>query len=126
MKLLLIALGGAAGALLRYALSGWVQRLGGISFPLGTLAVNVAGCALIGFLGGVFAGPTMIREEHRLALLIGLLGAFTTFSTFGWETFQLVNDGQLGRATANIVLSNGLCLLAVWLGYRITERVLGV
>jgi CrcB protein len=126
VKLLLIAGGGALGALLRYGLSGWAQRLTDSTFPVGTLLVNVCGCLLIGILGGIFAGPTLVREEHRVALLIGVLGAFTTFSTFGWETFQLANDGELGRASMNIALSNGLGLAAVWIGYRLTERVLGL
>ena len=88
--------------------------------------VNVLGCFLIGLLGAAFAGPIIVREELRLALLIGLLGGFTTYSTFGWETFSLLNDGQKWPAVANIVLSTGFGVGAVWLGYRLVERWHGV
>lgn len=125
-KLLLIAAGGAAGAVLRYLVAGWGQSLTAGSFPLGTLLVNVAGCFLIGLLGAMFAGPIVVREEYRLAVLIGLLGGFTTYSTFGWETFSLLNDGQRWAAIVNVVLSTGLGLAAVWIGYRLAERWQGV
>lgn len=125
-KLVMIAAGGAVGALLRYAVSGWAQRIASGSFPTGTLFVNLLGCFLIGFLGAFFAGPHLIRDEYRVALLVGLLGAFTTFSTFGWETFTLANGGQLGLAVVNIALSNGAGLVAVWFGYRMSEQWFGV
>ena len=125
-KFVLIAAGGAVGALLRYAISGWAQRIASGSFPTGTLFVNLLGCFLIGFLGAFFAGPHLIRDEYRVALLVGLLGAFTTFSTFGWESFALANGGQLGLAVVNIVLSNGAGLVAVWFGYRMSEQWFGV
>lgn len=73
-KLFLIAAGGGFGAVARYLLSGWMQRLGGGVFPLGTLTVNVCGCLLIGVLSAFFAGPQLVREEYRVALLVGLLG----------------------------------------------------
>ena len=125
-KLLMIMAGGSVGALLRYAASGVAQKLAGGSFPLGTLAVNVIGCLLMGFAGAIFAGPHLIREEYRMALLVGGLGAFTTFSTFSFETFTLADRGQLQLAVANILLSNGLGLAAVWFGYRISEKWFGV
>ncbi len=87
--------------------------------------VNVLGCIAIGGLGAWLAGPTLVRPEHRAALLIGLLGAFTTFSTFGWETFELMNDGQFTRAGVNVLMSNGLGLAGVWLGYRLAEQWVG-
>jgi CrcB protein len=126
LKLTLIAAGGAAGALLRYAVAGVVQPLAQSAFPAGTLAVNVAGCFAIGFLGALFAGPVLVREEYRAGILIGILGAFTTFSTFGWESFALANDGQIGAAATNLVLSNALGLTAVWIGYRLGESWFGV
>ncbi len=125
LKILLIALGGAAGALLRYTLVGWIQRLTDTVFPIGTLVINVLGCFVIGVLGAYFAGPHLVREEYRAAVLIGLLGAFTTFSTYGWETFELVNDRQFAWAGLNLLLGNGLGLAGVWLGYRITEHWVG-
>lgn len=125
-KLILIMAGGSVGALLRYLLAGFAQRLANGSFPLGTLVVNVVGCLLMGLAGAVFAGPHLIREEYRMALLVGFLGAFTTFSTFGAETFSLANAGQFRLAAANVLLSNGLCLVAVWFGYRMSEKWFGV
>jgi CrcB protein len=125
-KWLLIAAGGAFGSVLRYAVQGWVQRATNGSFPAGTLAVNVLGCILIGFLTALFTGPFLIREEYRVGLSVGILGGFTTFSTFGLETFTLMNAGQFGWASLNIILSCGLGLFAVWLGYRVGEYWYGV
>ena len=96
------------------------------NFPVGTLLVNVSGCLAIGFVSGLFAGPVLIREELRIGLTIGLLGGFTTFSTFGLESFLLVNDGQRLAAAANVVLSCLLGILAVIVGYRVAERLFGV
>ena len=126
VKLLLIAAGGAVGSLLRYLVSGWGQSLIGGWFPLGTLIVNVSGCLVIGALGGFFAGPQLVREEYRVALLVGVLGAYTTFSNFGWETFTLARDGELRLVLANLLLNNLLGLVAVWFGYRIAEKWFGV
>jgi fluoride exporter len=124
-KLALIALGGALGSVMRYLFAGALQSLAGERFPVGTLGVNVLGCFLFGFLGFALAGPVLIREEYRLAILIGIIGGFTTFSTFGWETLALVNDGQAWRAGWNIVLTNTAALVAVWLGYRLAVRLYG-
>jgi len=125
-KLLLIAVGGAFGSVLRYVLAGWVQRLGSGSFPVGTLVVNVSGCLAIGLLGMVLTGPWLIREEYRVAILVGILGGYTTFSTFGRETYLLVADGQWGPAIMNVALSNGLGLFAVWFGHRMGQKLFGV
>lgn len=124
-KLLMIAGGGAIGAVSRYYLAGWTQSLARGTFPVGTLAVNVLGCLLIGMLGAFFGGPHLVRQEYRLLLMIGLLGGFTTFSTFGLETVALINEGQFTQAGLNVLLSNGLGLLAVLLGYRTTQWMLG-
>ena len=126
MKWVLIAAGGAFGSVLRYAIQGWVQRLTSGSFPVGTLAVNVSGCMLIGFIAAALTGPILVREEYRIGLTVGILGGFTTFSAFGLETFNLANDGQLRLALANVVLSCGLGFLSVWGGYRLAERWFGV
>lgn len=125
-KWLFIALGGAAGSCLRYAMQGVVQRWAGGPFPAGTLAVNVVGCALIGFLAAAFAGAWPVREEVRLGLVVGVLGGFTTFSAFGWETFALGRDGDMRLAIANVAASCALGLAAVWLGFRLGQRLLGV
>jgi fluoride exporter len=124
-KLLFIATGGACGSLLRYACAGWVQRASGGLFPLGTFAVNILGCLGIGFVGMALSGPVLVREEYRLALLVGLFGGFTTFSSFGWETFGLMNDGQWWRAAVNVLASNTVGVLCVWLGYRVAEWFYG-
>jgi CrcB protein len=125
-QLLLIAAGGALGAVARFLVAGWGQRLIDGPFPLGTLLVNLVGCVLIGFLATALSGPILLREELRLALLVGLLGGFTTFSSFGYETLALLQDGQVRAAALNVVLNNGLGLLAVWGGVRIALRWPGV
>jgi fluoride exporter len=124
-RIALIFLGGGAGSVLRYALAGWTHRLVNGSFPFGTLAVNLLGCALIGLLAGLFTGPWLIREDYRIAILVGLLGGFTTFSSFAWESITLTNSGQWGLALLNVVLSNTLGLTAAWIGSRIVTVVYG-
>ena len=126
LKVLFIFLGSGAGGVLRYAVSGWTQRLANGAFPIGTLIVNVTGCLLIGFLTAALSGRMLMREEYRVAVLIGLLGGYTTFSTFGLETFTFLNDGQAWRALLNIAASVVLGLAAVWIGYRLAENWLGV
>ncbi len=121
IKLLMIAAGGAVGATARYALSGLCQPSGS-SFPIGTLAVNVVGCLGMGLAMAFFAGPQLVREEMRVALLIGVLGGFTTFSTFAWETYA----GSRWNGLANVLLSNVLGLTAVWIGYRVGQKLFGV
>lgn len=74
----------------------------------------------------MFAGQQVIRDEHRVLLMVGVLGGFTTFSTFGYETLTLVNDRQYGLALLNVLSSNGLGLMAVWIGYRATQKLVGV
>jgi CrcB protein len=126
LKWLLIAVGGAAGSMLRYAMQGWVQRLAGGGFPLGTLVVNVSACFAIGVLSAFFAGPQLIREEYRIGLTVGVLGGYSTFSTFGLETFNLASGGQYALAALNMLLSCGVGLAAVWIGYRVAEHWFGV
>ena len=117
--------GGAAGSLLRYALQVWGPKVTNGAFPIGTLVVNVAGCFAIGVLSMLFTGPWPVRTEYRLGLLVGVLGGFTTFSSFGWETFALAHDGQGTKAALNLILNVVLGMAAVWIGYRLAERVYG-
>lgn len=119
MKLLLIGSGGALGAVLRYWISGWVQSPAKGAFPFGVLAVNLLGCLLIGVLA-----ESLVREEHRLLLLAGFLGSFTTFSTFGWETLQLAERGHAWLALANVLASNVLGLACVFAGQRLARELL--
>lgn len=126
VKLLWIALGGGLGSVARYLLAGWTQNLTRGTFPVGTLVVNVLGCFVIGLLAVAAADPIRLRPELRVALLVGVLGGFTTFSTFGVETFALANERQYLHAAGNILASVALGLIAVWLGYRLGERLFGV
>lgn len=124
-KLALIALGGAIGSVLRYLIQGWAQAKTDGSFPVGTLVVNVSGCLVFGVLYAAFLGKFLVDENIRLAVLVGVMGGYTTFSAFGLETFKLAADGQLARAFANVLLSNTLGLIAMWLGVRAGERCFG-
>jgi len=115
IQVIVIAIGGAIGALLRYWMSIWVYSFAGQDFPYGTLAVNVSGSLLIGFLY-ILIERMGLGIEWRAALLIGLIGAFTTFSSFSLETLNLFEQGEQLKAAMNIVLSVVLCLFATWLG----------
>lgn len=116
MTILAIALFGAAGCLLRYFLSGWVYGALGRGFPFGTLAVNAAGAFLIGLIMESGIRSTLLTAELRTGLTIGLLGGFTTFSTFSYETFKLLEDGQLLSAGLNVLLSVLTCVLLTGFG----------
>lgn len=122
---LLIFLAGGCGAVARYAVAGWAQRLSQGAFPVGTLTVNLLGCAAIGFFATLLTGPVLVRDEYRLALLVGLLGGFTTFSTYGWETVCLADDRQWWLAITNILASNLLGLASAWLAARLATAVYG-
>lgn len=123
MILLYIALGGAVGALARYGLGGWVQGRTGFGFPLGTLVVNVLGCLLIGFALR-YLEAVRLAPEVRALVGVGVLGAFTTFSTFGYETVALLEDGAWVRAAAYALGSLALGLTAVYLGMALSTYVL--
>jgi len=101
MKYLLVGAGGALGAMARYALDGFVLRLASPFFPSGTFVVNVVGCLVFGVILGLAEQRSGLTPTGRLFLLIGLLGGFTTFSTYTFETFQLVRDGQYARGLFN-------------------------
>jgi CrcB protein len=114
----LVGLGGFVGSSLRFMVSGWVHAaLPFSAFPYGTLAVNVLGCLAIGLLGGMMDLRQALDPAQRLFLLIGVLGGFTTFSTFAYETFSLAQDAQFAKAFTNALLQMVLGLTAAWLGY---------
>ncbi len=102
---LIIGLGGFTGAISRYAVALWIGERWGRSFPLGTLAVNVSGCFLIGMLMSLMMERFMVAPQWRSFLVVGFLGAYTTFSTFEYETGGLLKDGELYYAALNITLS---------------------
>lgn len=121
MQIFYIGLFGAIGCLSRYYLSGWVYNLFGRSFPYGTMAVNIIGAYLIGLIMELGLRSALLTPSLRIGLTIGFLGGFTTFSTFSYETFRLLEDGELFIASQNILLSVFLCLLFTWAGI-ITAR----
>lgn len=111
-----IALFCAGGGLTRYYLSGWIYNLLGRSFPYGTLAVNVVGAYLIGVVMETGLRSTLLPDTLRIGLTVGFMGGLTTFSTFSYETFKLLEEGQLLFAFANVAASVLICLLFTWLG----------
>jgi CrcB protein len=116
----MVGSGGFLGALARYGLGGFVQRqMPGATFPYGTLVVNLVGCLLIGFLAGLTESRQLFTPELRVFGLIGVLGGFTTFSTFGHETFMMVRDGLYLSAVTNVGLQVVLGVTLVWLGYAL-------
>ena len=123
---LLVGVGSFVGGVLRYGLSTWVYRtLDNPWFPYGTLAVNGLGCLVIGFLAGLAESRAAITPEARLFLFVGILGGFTTFSSFALETFSLARETQNVAALANIGLQVILGLLAVWIGSLIAYSLSG-
>ncbi|MGB5277146.1 MAG: fluoride efflux transporter CrcB [Gammaproteobacteria bacterium] len=121
--LVFIAMGGAIGAVLRYSASVGVYSLLGRGFPYGTLFVNVTGSLLMGILSVLMLERYDIGAEWRAAVLVGVLGAFTTFSTFSIETLNLLEQGDVMRAATNIVLSVLACLAAVWFGVLLGRQL---
>ena len=116
-KILLVGLGGVIGAVSRYLLGDWVARISGDHwFPFGTLVINVTGCLAIGFLAGLADSRGLFSSEARVFMLIGIIGSFTTFSTFGYESIELMRGGLFFAAVLNIVLQVVIGLGAVWAG----------
>ena len=123
-RVLWAGVGGFIGSALRYVVGGWLTRAkGAAAFPWETLVINVAGCLVIGVLAalaetrGLFAGTT------RVFVFVGILGGFTTFSTFGYETFQLLREGQVAAATASAAMQVVLGLGAVWAGDTLVRAI---
>ncbi len=120
---LLIALGGAIGSVARYALAGVVHRFTPAYFPYGTFAVNVAGCLVFGLVFALGEERFVIGPPARAFLLVGVLGGFTTFSSFTFETFQLLRDGELLLAGANAVGQVLIGLAAFWTGMTVVRAL---
>ncbi len=114
---LLIAAGGAIGAICRWLVAAWIPSWKG--FPLGILLVNVTGCLFFGICHHLFHE----NQPARLFLLVGVLGGYTTFSTFGWDTAELLREGKVGTAMANALLSTTAGVGAIFLGIKLTQRL---
>ncbi|NUQ37371.1 MAG: fluoride efflux transporter CrcB [Caldilineales bacterium] len=123
-KFILIGAGGFVGAVLRYVVSGAAQSLShSAGFPYGTLVVNLSGCLIIGFLARLADLQGLFSADARLFLFIGVLGAFTTFSTFGNETYALLQGGEIGLALLNVGASVLAGLAAVWVGHGLATWI---
>jgi len=125
MRLLLICLGGAVGTAARYGVGGLAARWWGTEFPYGTLIVNVTGSFLIGFIQQVGLNTLAISDTLRLVLTIGVMGGYTTYSSFSYETLRLVEEGSWFSALLNVVLTTGLCLALCALGLALGRIAVG-
>lgn len=122
MRLVLLAIGAVLGAFSRYFLGAWLNTA---DFPIGTMVINVTGCLAIGFFATLVTEKIAVDANMRIAIQIGFLGSYTTFSSFGYETLRLAESGLTARAVLNFLGNNGLGLAAVWLG-MVAARALQV
>ena len=123
MRVVLVGCGGMLGAIARYAAGGLVHKLYPGRFPLGTLLINIVGCFVLGLLATLAADRGVLSASVRLFLFIGVLGGFTTFSSFGYETLTLWQDGLSWPAFFNVAASMILGLGAVWAGHALARLV---
>jgi fluoride exporter len=124
LKIILVLLGGAIGTGCRYGLSSLIySRIENPTFPYANLVINVSGSFIIGMLAELFNGRLQVSPTTQAALIIGVLGGYTTFSSFSYETFTLIRGGELLRATLNSAGSVLLGLVAVWLGVRLAQSL---
>ncbi|MCI0488181.1 MAG: fluoride efflux transporter CrcB [Blastocatellia bacterium] len=123
-KILLVVLGGAFGTGFRYLLSSLIYSfVKEPSFPYANLVINVSGSFLIGLLAELFEARLLVSPSMRVALLTGVLGGYTTFSSFSFETYSLLRDGETGFALLNVSMSVVLGLAAVWAGIRVAQAL---
>ena len=122
-QVLAIAAGGAAGSVLRFWMSTWIYALVGRSFPYGTFAVNILGCLAMGFLFVLFTDRLSDSVVLRAGILIGVLGGFTTFSTFSIEAFNLIEQGETLKSLLYMLASLILCVAGTWLGIIIGRQL---
>ena len=123
-NILFVGVGGFFGSIGRYLLSGAVYQLfPNLHFPIGTTVVNVLGCFLIGFTSALVEFRNLLSPEVRVFLMIGVLGGFTTFSTFGYETIALLRDGAFLTGLANVLIQVIFGISAVWLGYSVVRLI---
>ena len=116
VKGILVFIGGGIGSVLRYMMSGWVYAVWGSNFPYGTLAVNVSGSFVIGFFLTLAEDRFLITSDMRIFVAIGIVGGFSTFSTFSYETFKLLKNGSFLIGGLNIAVSLTFALFALWIG----------
>jgi CrcB protein len=117
-----VGLGGFLGAVLRFLISGWIQKSSGSLFPFGTLGVNIIGSFVIGFLFLYFQHVNLSLYQ-KVLLVTGLLGALTTFSTFSWETLLMLQGGEWSRALINILLNVSLSMMATFMGIALFKKI---
>jgi CrcB protein len=122
LRLILIAIFGAIGTLARYGLQGIVQVRTGGTFPYGTLLINLSGCFLLGLIGQVTLNRLVISPDWRVAITVGFFGGYTTFSSFGWETAKMLEDGEWLPATTYVAASVVIGLLLSVAGIRLANR----
>ena len=124
LNLIYVGVGGFLGSIGRYLLAGAVYRMfPNLNFPIGTTVVNILGCFLIGFITGLVEVRNLLNPEMRIFILIGILGGFTTFSTFGFEVFALLRDGAFVSALANVLVQVIVGISAVWLGFNVIRYI---
>ena len=123
MLYLIVFLGAGIGGALRHGVNVTAAWLLSPAFPFGTLFVNIAGSFLMGLCAGYFAFKPGLSQQLRLFLTTGILGGFTTFSSYGLQTFTLLRDGEIGWAAVNIAASNVFGLLMVWMGYVVFKLI---
>lgn len=122
MKILLIALLGAAGTLARYGVQGAVQTRSGGTFPYATLLVNLTGCFFLGLIGQYTLNRMVISPDWRVAIAVGFFGGYTTFSSFGWESVKMMENGEWARASAYVGASVAAGLLLTVAGIRLANK----
>jgi fluoride exporter len=120
---ILVGIAGAVGTLLRYSLGGWLARMTGGVFPWETFLINVTGCLIIGGLAAAFDRGSLLSPPIRMALMVGLLGGFTTYSSFALEALRLAQGAEWSRAASYVLLTNVIGLAAVWLGFAAVSRL---
>jgi fluoride exporter len=122
LRLALIAIFGAAGTLLRYGIQSVLQIGTGATFPWGTLLINLTGCFLLGLIGQMTLNRMMISPDWRVAITVGFFGGYTTFSSFGWETAKMLEEGRWILATSYVTASVAIGLLLSVAGIRLANR----
>jgi fluoride exporter len=123
VRIVLLIVFGAAGTLARYGLDGWIQYRVGSTFPAGTLTINVLGCLCLGMIGRFSLNHITVSPDLRIGLTTGLMGGFTTFSTFGWDTVRMLEEGQWAKASIYLGASVLGGLIAMMLGMRVGDAL---